>query len=105
MFRTHYDVIDVGWRLTGLVGAALLAKRGFRVLVLAHEDPLPSYEITTAEGGTLDLPRTPFNFLATRSPIARRIFAELAIHQPFRRVSESFDPAFQIALPGHLFEL
>lgn len=105
MFRTHYDVIVVGGRLPGLVGAALLAKRGFRVLVLAHEDPSPSYELVTPEHGTIDLPRAPFNFLAARSPIARRIFAELAIHQPFRRAAESFDPAFQVALPTHRFEM
>lgn len=105
MFRTHYDVIVVGGRLPGLVGAALLVKRGFRVLVLPHEDPLPSYELTLPGYGALDLPRAPFNFLAARSPIARRIFAELAIQQPFRRISESFDPAFQVALPGHRFEM
>jgi phytoene dehydrogenase-like protein len=105
MFRTHYDAIVVGGRLPGLVGAALLAKRGFRVLALAHEDLAPTYEIVTPERGPLELPRAPFNFLAARSPIARRIFAELAIHQPFRRVAESFDPAFQVALPGHRFEM
>ncbi len=105
MFRTHYDAIVVGGGLGGLVGAALLAKRGFRVLALGHEDHAPSYEIVTPDQGSLELPRAPFNFLAARSPIARRIFAELAIHQPFRRVAESFDPAFQVALPGHRFEM
>lgn len=105
MFRTHYDVIVVGGGLPGLVGAALLVKRGFRVLCLAHEDTLPTYELTLPEQGTVDLPRAPFNFLAARSPIARRIFAELAVQQPFRRIAESFDPAFQVALPGHRFEM
>lgn len=104
MFRTHYDAIVVGGRLPGLVGAALLAKRGFRVLALGHEDLLPTYDLPT-EHGTLELPRAPFNFLAARSPIARRVFAELAMHQPFRRAAESFDPAFQVALPQHRFEM
>jgi phytoene dehydrogenase-like protein len=105
MFRTHYDVIVVGGRTTGLVAAALLAKRGFRVLVLGHEDVAPTYELTVPRGGLLELPRAPFNFLAARSPIARRVFSELAILQPFRRAAETLDPAFQLALPSHRFDM
>ncbi len=100
MFKSHYDVLVVGGRLPALIGAALLSKRGFRVLVLGHDDLPPTYEIAGRS-----LPRAPFNFLAAHSPIARRIFTELAIGQPFRRSAESVDPAFQVALPGHRFEL
>lgn len=105
MFRAHYDVIVVGGKLAGLVAAGLLAKRGSRVLVLGHEDPPPSYELPVPDVGTLELPRAPFNFLAASSPVARRIFTELATLQPFRRASEVADPAFQIALPAHRFDL
>ena len=105
MFRTHYDAIVVGGRLPGLIGAALLAKRGFRVLVLGHEDLAPTYELPGPSGALLELPRAPFNFLAAHSPIARRIFSELAILQSFRRAAETVDPAYQLALPAHRFDM
>ncbi|MDQ3036804.1 MAG: NAD(P)-binding protein, partial [Myxococcota bacterium] len=100
MIRSFYDVVVVGSRLGALAAAALLAKRGFRVLVIGQNDLGTTYEI---EGETY--PRAPFSFLAAHSPIARRVFAELAISQAFRRQAVVVDPAFQVAMPGHRFDL
>lgn len=98
--RSSYDVVAVSSRLGTLFAAALLAKRGFRVLVIRH-DALPAlYGV-----GDLRLPRAPFNFTAADTPIARRIFAELALHQSFRQKAAVRDPAFQVVIPGHRFDL
>lgn len=100
MIRSHYDVIVVGARLSSWVAAALLQKRGRRVLVLGHDELPPTYDIA---GRTL--PRQPYNFLPAHSPIARRLMAELAIQTTFRRHAVAHDPAFQVAMPGVRFEL
>lgn len=100
MIRSFYDVVVVGSRLGALASAALLAKRGFRVLVIGQDDLGATYEL---DGATL--PRAPFSFLAAHSPVARRVFAELAITQAFRRQATVVDPAFQVAMPGHRFDL
>jgi phytoene dehydrogenase-like protein len=100
MIRSHYDVVVVGARLSSWVAAALLAKRGRRVLVLGHDELPPTYEIA---GRTL--PRAAFNFLPAHSPVARRIMAELAIQATFRRHAVAHDPPLQVAMPGVRFEL
>ena len=98
--RSSYDVIAVGARLGALFAAALLAKRGFRVLVIRHETLPAQYALED-----LRLPRAPFQFTAADTPIARRLFAELALHQSFKQRATVHDPAFQVVLPGHRFEL
>jgi phytoene dehydrogenase-like protein len=100
VIRSFYDVVVVGSRLGAIVAASLLAKRGFRVLVIGQNSLGASYEL---DGMTL--PRAPFSFLAAHSPVARRIFAELAIAQEFRRQAVVVDPAFQVALPGHRIDV
>ncbi len=97
--RRFYDVAFLGTSLEALLAAALLARRGFRVLVLGQGAPAPTYR---AAGRTW--PRRAHTFLATHSPVAKRVLAELALHQSFRRRSASIDPAFQVVLPDHRFE-
>lgn len=98
---SSYDVVLVGTQLAPLLAGALLAKRGFRVLLLSQEERPPTYEVA----GGVELPREPFTFLPAASPIARRVLAELALHQVFRRRATQIDPAFQVCLPHHRFEL
>jgi hypothetical protein len=95
-----FDVVVVGARFGALVSGALLARRGFRVLVLGHAHRSPTYEIED-----LTLPRGGFTFLAAHSPVARRTFAELALQPLFRRHATAVDPSLQIALPGHRFDV
>jgi phytoene dehydrogenase-like protein len=98
--RSSYDVIAVGARMGALFAAALLAKRGFRVLVVRHEALPDQYTVED-----LRLPRAPFQFTAADTPIARRLFAELALNQSFRQRAKVHDPAFQVIAPGHRFDL
>ncbi len=101
MNGNFYDVIVLGTQLGPLLAGTLLAKRGFRVLVLAQDDLPPTYDA----GEGLVLPRAPFTFTAAGSPAARRIFAELALHQLFRRRALAMDPVFQVALPRQRLDL
>jgi 2-polyprenyl-6-methoxyphenol hydroxylase-like FAD-dependent oxidoreductase len=43
-----YDVIVCGGETSGLIAGALLARRGFRVMVLGHEPALAAFDA----GGT-----------------------------------------------------
>lgn len=96
-----YDVVLVGTDLAPLLAGALLAKRGFRVLLVSQDTLPPTYE--ALEG--LSLPRAPFTFLPAASPVARRVLAELALHPLFRRRAAQIDPALQVCLPRHRFDL
>jgi hypothetical protein len=99
--EASFDVVLVGAQLPNLVAAALLAKRGFRLLVLPQDEHPALY--TPVEG--LALPRAPFTLSCGRRPVATRIVRELALQQVFHRVARSPDPAFQVALPGKRFDL
>ena len=99
MKRRHYDAILLGQGLEPLIAAALLAKRGFRVLVLGQGELPANYEI---DGRSW--PRSPHTFLGAHSPLARRVFSELAMGQVFRRRARSMDPSFQLVAPGLRFD-
>ncbi len=100
MPASFYDVVVLGTGLPSLVSGALLAKRGFRVLVLGQDEPRADY----CAGGVA-LPRAPFTFLGAQSPVARRVMSELALHQTFRRHATQIDPILQVALPGSRVDL
>lgn len=100
MTANFYDVIVLGTQLGPLLAGTLLAKRGFRVLLVAQDDLPATYEL-----GGVTWPRAPFTFTAAGSPAARRIFAELALHQVFRRRATAHDPAFQVVQPQHRVDI
>ena len=100
MTASFYDVIVLGSRLAPLTCAALLAKRGFRVLVLGQGEPPPSYELCGHQ-----LPDRPFTFLTAQSPVLARVLSELGLTQSYRRLQVPLDPAYQVALPDHRYEL
>ena len=100
MTHSSYDVVLLGLSLEPLFAAALLGKRGFRVLVLGQGELPPSYTLAGRR-----LPRFPFTFDAAHSPVARRILSEIALSQLFRRRSVAYDPALQVVLPRHRFDL
>ncbi len=100
MSSSYFDVAILGRRTSTLVAAALLAKRGFRVLVLRQGTPAPTFA-----SGDLRLPSTPFAMLPASSPITQRIFGELALTPLLRRATVPTRPPLQVALPGHRLDL
>lgn len=98
--RSFYDAVFLGASLEALVASSLLAKRGFRVLVLGQGVRPPRYR---AAGRAW--PRRANTFLAAPSPVARRTLSELALHQAFRRRAHAIDPALQFVQPGLRFDL
>lgn len=99
MTARYYDVVFLGVRAESLLTGALLAKRGFRVLLLGQGELPPTYT-----AGTRVLPRRPSTFVASHSPLAKRVMAELAIQQAVRRRAKATDPAFQVVLPSIRYE-
>lgn len=98
---SSYDAVLIGTQLAPLLTGALLAKRGFRVLLIAQDEVAPTYSPLPG----ITLARHPFNLLPSGSPIARRVLTELALHQLFRRRATQIDPALQLCLPRSRFEL
>lgn len=96
MAKNFYDAVLLGLQLPTLIAGGLLAKRGFRVLVVAQGQPLPAYEI---QG--LRVPRAPFTLHGGQSPAMARVFSELALKPLLRRRVLPLSPAFQAILPRH----
>jgi phytoene dehydrogenase-like protein len=86
-----FDVVILGMRPGALACAALLARRDFRVLVIGDSHLPATYR---HEG--VPLRRRAFAHLAAPSPAYRRVLAELAQSQAFRRRLRPLDPMFQV---------
>ncbi len=93
--KKHYDVIVLGRSIGALVAAALLARRDFTVLLLGHGAPPPAY---TLLGHTMH--RRAFTFLAAASPAWKRVIAELAQSQTWKRRTQPAEPMLQALAPG-----
>ena len=100
MSTRHYDVVVLGMRLGALATAALLARRDFRVLVLGHGARPATYRY---DG--VPLRRRTFAHIAAPSPAWRRVIAELAQSQAFRRKLRPLDPMLQILTPKKRIDL
>jgi phytoene dehydrogenase-like protein len=94
--RNFYDVIVIGTQLGPLLTAALLARRGFRVLLIAHDDLPWTYSLDEYR-----FQQEPFMFSGADSPAVRRVLSELSLTQDFRRRTAPHDPYFQVVLPRH----
>jgi len=91
MPQRYFDVVVLGMRTGALVCAALLARRDFRVLVVGD-----GYLPATYRLGPLPLRRRTFAHLGATAPSYRRLLAELAQTQAFRRRLRPLDPMFQV---------
>jgi phytoene dehydrogenase-like protein len=94
--KNFYDAILVGLSLPTLLAGGLLAKRGFRVLIVGQGQPLPAYQVDD-----LRLSRMAATLYAYDSPAVTRVFAELALKPLIRRRVQPLTPAFQVISPQH----
>ncbi len=99
MASNFFDVVVLGGDLAATVAGAILAHRGFRVLV-AGSTVEERYAI-----GPYVLPRAPLAFVGTESPALKRLLGELNLVQLFRRRLEQNRPAFQLLLPEHRIDV
>lgn len=98
--KNFYDAVLLGLGLPTLLAGGLLAKRGFRVLVVGQGQSMPSYR---AAG--FSLPRGASTLYAADSPAVARVFSELALKPLMRRRLRPLSPAFQAILPQHRIDL
>jgi hypothetical protein len=96
----HYDVIILGRSLGAMALAALLARRDFSILVVGQGARSADYAFRDHV-----LRRRAFTPLCATSPAFKRIFAELAQSQVFRRRLVPLDPMLTVMLPDRRFEL
>src|SRR3954471_1001942 len=100
MDTNFYDVVVCGSELTGLLAAALLARRGFRVLLLGHDADRPSFE-----AGGFTLSRAPALLPPLESQPVARVLTELNCVQIIRRRAPPLSPGFQVVMPRHRFDV
>jgi phytoene dehydrogenase-like protein len=93
--RRVYDVIVAGGQLAGAISAALLAKRGYRVLLVEHDGMGHGYE-----HDEWVLPYAPFVAQPLRTmPQVEEAFAELGLTTTIQRSLKSNVPDLQVILP------
>lgn len=96
MSDSFYDVVVIGTELTGLVAAAMLAKRNYRVLVVGHGPAMNDFVI---DG--IRYARRPWLFGGFEtSGLIKRAFTELALSLEMQNRPKPFDPFFQVVMPG-----
>jgi hypothetical protein len=98
--RHVYDVLVVGAELGGALAAALLAKRGLRVLWAEHAQLAPGYEHEGFLFGTPPYLVPPFRMW----PMVESCFTELGLTTGFQRQLKSIGP-WQVVLPRHRLNL
>ena len=94
-----YDVVVCGGELGGLVAAALLARRGFRVLLLGHEA-----ESAAFEAGGVALSRAPALLPPLDDPQSARLYKELDCASLVKRRATA-SPFVRVALGKHRMDL
>ena len=100
MDTNFYDVVVCGGELTGLVTAALLGRRGFRVLLIGGEADRPTFE---AAGHVLS--RGPALLPPVGAPNVARVLQDLNCIQIVKRRAPALAPALQLAMPHHRFDV
>lgn len=94
MTVSYYDVVVLGTELGPLAAGALLAHRGFRVLVVGQTAPFDSYACYGYR-----FARRPFALTAAGAPAVRRVFEELGLVQRLQQITRRPTPLFQIVTP------
>ena len=97
----HFDVAVVGTQLSGIIAAALIAKRGRRVVLVDHGEQTNSYR---RNGFRLPLVPTLVPNLDD-SPPAKIVHQELALGPQLRAKLETPATSFQAIMPGHRIDV
>jgi hypothetical protein len=92
----HYDLIVLGADVAGLVAAALVARRGKRVLVVPHGATDGRYRLGRR---AFALDTAPLLHLGC--PAVRRVFEELGLWTQIRREQRPLDELTHWVLPAH----
>ncbi|MFT7626332.1 MAG: phytoene dehydrogenase-like protein, partial [Myxococcota bacterium] len=95
MSDAYYDVVVVGTELPGLITAAMLAKKNYRVLVVGHGHSNNEF---IHEGFRCIRRPWLFSGFETSTPI-KKVFAELALSLEMHNRPKPFDPFYQIVMP------
>ena len=98
--RHVYDVLVLGAELGGALAAAMLAKRGLRVLWAEHAQLQPGYEHDGFLFATPPFFVPPFRLW----PAVENLFTELGLTTGFQRQLKPAGP-MQVVLPRHRLEL
>jgi hypothetical protein len=93
---SYFDAVVCGSDLAGLAAAALLGRRGLRVLVCGHDQQPATFN---AAGFTLA--REPGHLPPPDTESVARVLRELNAAQIVRRRAPALQPAFQLLLPRH----
>lgn len=97
MPKSFFDIVCLGGDLPGLVAATLLAKQGYRTLIVR-----PDAADTPEQRG----PLAPLLLVGDHSsPVLRWGFAHLGLTQDVRNRLRPQSPAYQVALPHHRLDL
>jgi hypothetical protein len=91
---SFYDVVVLGTHLEPLLCAALLARKGLRVLVLGQGAPNPSYTVAG-----VDVEPHPLLVTGAHSPIVENTLEDLALRQDVRQRMVDRSNALQLLLP------
>ncbi len=94
MDTNYFDVVVCGPDLAGLVAAALLCRRGMRVLLCGH-DRIPP----TLAAGPYLLAREPGLLPPPDSESVARVIRELGLTQVIRRRAPALQPSLQLVFP------
>jgi hypothetical protein len=99
--RRVYDVIVLGGQLGGAMAAALLAKRGYRILLVEHDGMGYGYE-----HGDFLLPYAPFVAPQLKTmPQVEEAFSELGLTTSIQRSLRSHEPDLQLIFPKDRVDL
>jgi phytoene dehydrogenase-like protein len=100
MDTNFYDVIVCGGETAGLVAGALLARRGFRVMVVGHEPWSAAFD-----AGGLTLSAAPALLPPLDEPPTARVFKELDVTALVKRKTAASETPFRLLLPGQRLDI
>jgi phytoene dehydrogenase-like protein len=97
----HFDAVVMGGQTSGVVAAAILAKRGKRVALFDHGENTGYYR---RKG--LRLPLVPSLVpLLEGSPVIQKIHTELGLGPELRTSTTVLKPGFQAVMPDHRIDV